>query len=338
MTGSRPVRMAFVGGGKIAKKHSRRMLQQPELGQVVAICDPSHAAYSDTAQLFIDAGVQPPAYVPDAETVIAQYRDQLDVVLVGTPHVYHLSQAVAFLEAGFDVLLEKPMVLNAAEARKLIEVRDRTGKLLVVAFDGGLSPQIRTACTMLRSGELGSVVAIQAAVWEDWAEKYAPHWKQQPAISGGGFLFDTGAHMLNTVADLTGEDFVEVTAWLDNRGRPVEILGAIMARTRSGAMVQLLSVGETMPSCASDIKVFCTDAILHTEAWGRGLSVQRRGDQPAVPVAVPPSIGPWEEFLAVREGRIPNPCPAEVGLRMARFYEAICESAAKNGVPVRLDS
>ena len=47
-------------------------------------------------------------------------------------------------------------------------------------------------------------------------------WRQDPALSGGGFLFDTGAHMLNTIADLAGEDFVAVAAWLDSNDRPVD--------------------------------------------------------------------------------------------------------------------
>ena len=73
---------------------------------------------------------------------------------------YHHDQTKACLEAGLDVLLEKPMVMNAKEARSLIETRDRTGKLLVVAFPGSLSPQIRTAVSMLRSGSLGSILGM----------------------------------------------------------------------------------------------------------------------------------------------------------------------------------
>jgi hypothetical protein len=45
-------------------------------------------------------------------------------------------------------------------------------------------------------------------------------------------------------------------------------------------------------------------------------------------------LGVWEQFLAVRAGQIPNPCPPEVGLRMARLWDAIKASAAQNGVPV----
>ena len=52
-------------------------------------------------------------------------------------------------------------------------------------------------------------------------------------------------------------------------------------------------------------------------------------------VEVPVSLGVWEQFLAVRGGKIANPCPPEVGLRMARLYDAIVASSAKNGQPVK---
>ena len=148
-------------------------------------------------------------------------------------------------------------------------------------------------------------------------------------------MFDTGAHMLNTVADLAGEDFVEVAAWLDNRGRAVDILGVVMGRLESGALVTLNGCGESIPACASDVRVFCTKAILHTDVWGKWFEIQRDGDNEFEPVDVPPSLGAWEQFLAVRAGRMANPCPPEVGLRMARLWDAIRASAAQNGVPVR---
>ena len=68
--------------------------------------------------------------------------------------------------------------------------------------------------------------------------------------------------------------------------------------------------------------------------WGKWLRVQRQGSDEFEEVPVPASLGVWEQFLAVREGRIANPCPPEVGLRMARLWDAIQASAAQGGVPV----
>ena len=328
----------MIGCGGMARHHIPNMLQQQDTTRIAVVCEPSPDAYAATAALFEEAGLEPPPNEPNLEHLLADYAADLDATFIITPHVYHHDQTTACLEAGLDVLLEKPMVMNAAEARSLIETRDRTGKLLVVAFPGSLSPQIRTAVSMIRSGELGSLLSVSATVWQGWGPGTVGKWRQQPEISGGGFLFDTGAHMLNTVSDLVGEDFYEVAAWLDNYGRPVDTLGAVIGRLESGVLVTLHGCGEAIPSCSSDVRVFCSKAILQTGIWGERLKIQRHGRKQLRTVKVPPSLGVWEQFLAVRAEQIPNPCPPEVGLRMARLWDAIQASAAQNGTPVPCQS
>jgi hypothetical protein len=84
------------------------------------------------------------------------------------------------------------------------------------------------------------------------------------------------------------------------------------------------------------VRVFCTRGVLFTDIWGKFLNVQRPGQAQPEPVAVTPSLGVWQQFLAVRNGTLPNPCPPEVGLRMARLWDGIRASAAQGGrlVPV----
>jgi len=207
----------------------------------------------------------------------------------------------------------------------------------VVAFNGSLSPEIRESVRILRSGELGKLLSISATIWQRWGPGTAGKWRQVPEISGGGFMFDTGAHMLNTVADLAGEPFAEVAAWTDNYGRPVETLAVAVGRLESGALATFHGCGETVRSCASDIRVFCSDGILRTGAWGRWLEILRDGDDTFVPVELPASLGAWEQFLGVRAGAFPNPSPPEVGLRMNRLYDALKASAARGGAPVRCE-
>ena len=141
--------------------------------------------------------------------------------------------------------------------------------------------------------------------------------------------------MLNTVSDLVGENFVEVAAWLDNNGRAVDTRATVMARTESGVLVTFHACGEAIPSCASDVKVFGTKGILDVGIWGEKLALQRHGARSARKIAVSPSLGVWEQFIAVRNGDVPNPCPPEVGLRMALLWDAIKESAGRNGAPVK---
>lgn len=334
MLPNKPVRLGIIGCGGMARHHLHNLLKQQDTTLVAAICEPSPQEYALSANIFQDAGLKPPPNQPDFERFIRDFSGQLDAAFIITPHVYHHDQTKACLEAGLDVLLEKPMVMNGTEARSLIETRDRTGKLLVVAFPGSLSPQIRTAVKLLRSGEIGSLLNINALVWQNWNQLTVGKWRQQPEIAGGGFLFDTGAHMLNTVCDLAGENFVEVAAWMDNRHTPVDILAVVIGKLESGALVTMNGCGEAILSCHSDIRVFCTKGILRTGVWGEMLELQRAGRKRLSKVKVEPSLGVWEQFLAVRDGKIVNPGPPESGLRMALLWDAIKASAARNGAPV----
>jgi predicted dehydrogenase len=328
----KPVPMAMIGCGLMARHHARNILKQLDTTHLVAVCEPSSDSYAAFAKIFTEADQPAPPNVPDLHRLLKDYEVRAAFII--TPHVYHHDQTQACLEAGVDVLLEKPMVMNAAEAQSLIKLRDRTQRLLVVAFPGSLSPYLRSAVKMLRSGQHGAVQSISATIWQNWGAITLNTWRQEPALSGGGFMFDTGAHMLNTVVELAGESFVQVAAWLDNRGRPVDTMGVAMGRLESGALVTLHGCGEAIPSCASDIRVFCEKAILRTGMWGEFLELQHSGEKELLPVVLPPSLGVWEQFLAVRRGELANPSPPEVGLRMARLYDAIRASAAQNGALV----
>ena len=285
-----------------------------------------------------------PTNEPDLEKLLADHSEALDAVFIVTPHNLHFSQAELCLRAGLDVLLEKPMVLNEVEAEALIRARDETGRLLVVAFNGSLSPHIREARARIERGELGELRSISATIWQNWDRYTDGTWRQVPAISGGGFLFDTGAHMLNTVALLTGEGYTSLCAWLEDDGHPVEMRSAIIARSASGLLVSMHGCGTTV-GIGSEIYVFGTHGILRTGAWGRRLAVARIGSvfDPKAPdyedgslreVRLPPHRGVWQQFLAIRRGELENSSPPELGLRVARLYDAILESAAQGGAPV----
>jgi predicted dehydrogenase len=337
-SGKAPVRTVVIGCGRMARGHIRSMLAQQDTTQVVAVSEPSAGAYDALATQYQEAGLTPPPNEVNLDKLLVDYGSELDAAFIITPHAYHCAQTKACLEAGLDVLLEKPMVVNAQEAEELIETRDRTGKLLVVAFPGSLSPRIRTASAMLRRQELGEMLSIHGMTWEHWRTPNLGTWRQVPELAGGGFFFDTGAHMLNTVADLAGEEFTEVAAWFDNRNTAVEITGVAMAKLASGGLVTFHACGDAGGRARSDVRVCCTLGNLYTGIWGEKLAVQHWDSDEWHDVEVPPSMGVWQQFLAVRDGLLENPCPPEVGLRMARLWDAIRASAERNGQPVYVGS
>jgi predicted dehydrogenase len=333
VAGDSPTRVGFIGLGARARDLLADVIGRPDT-VVPAVCEPAPEAVAAAFEMIRDRDLARPPNEPDWTRFVATFGDRLDAVCITTPHVLHFAQATACMEAGIDVLLEKPMVVTSNEAAALIETRDRTGRLLVVAFQGSLSAQIREAARLLRSGSLGTTLTVSAMVWQNWAELSRDGWRQDPRVSGGGFLFDTGAHMLNTVVDLLGEDIVEVAAWLEQDGYPVDVRAVVIGRTASRTLVTMNACGTAIPSCQSDIRVFTSGAIVRTGIWGEVLEIQRAGEDRFRSVERVEPISVWQRFLDVRAGRSPNPSPPEIGLRMARLWDAIRASAANGGAVI----
>ena len=329
------VRLGLIGAGGMARYHIANILKQTDTTQITAICEPNGDNYEKAADMFEKAGQAVPPCEGDFDTFMKKYGDQIDAAFIITPHNQHFPQAKALLEAGKDVLVEKPMVMDTAQAEALIQVRDKSGRLLAVAFNGSMSPSIRTAYKMLHDGTLGKILTVQASVWQTWEQATKGLWRQVPEISGGGYMFDTGAHLLNTVADLVGEPFKEVSAFIDNRSTDVDILTVAIAKTQSGAMVSINGCGAS-PVTASDIKVYCENGMLVTGVWGETLQVQMKGESAPKDVELPAFLGVWQTFVRVRNGEIENPSPAENGLRMIQLWDAMKASAKQGGNVVEI--
>ncbi|MDW8394724.1 MAG: Gfo/Idh/MocA family oxidoreductase [Anaerolineae bacterium] len=328
-------RLGIIGAGAMARHHIRQILKQTDTTQITAICEPDPEQYQKAAALFEEAGHPVPPNIPDFDRFLAKQAAHIDAAFVVTPHNLHFPQAKALLEAGKDVLVEKPMTISVAEAKKLIKTRDKTGRLLAVAFNGSMSPSIRTAHRLLHDGTMGRILSIQAAVWQTWEQWTHGTWRQDPKVSGGGFMFDTGAHLLNTVTDLLGESFERVAAFMDKRKTKVDILTVAIARTRSGVLLTLHGCGAA-PVTDSDVKVWCENGMLEVGVWGGYVRVQMAGETHPREVELPPDLGVWHTFVRVRNGEIENPSPAENGLRMIQLWEALKKSAKRGGEVVEV--
>ena len=182
------IRTALIGAGGMARHHLPLMIETG--ADIRVLCEPSANNYELAMARLEELGAPPPPNEPELTRMLDKYADELDAVFIITPHNLHHDQAKLCMEAGLDVLLEKPMVMNAPEALSLMETRDRTGKHLVVAFQGGLSPQIRHAAHLIASGELGELLTVTGMIWQGWKESTAGSWRQIPAIAGGGFPVD----------------------------------------------------------------------------------------------------------------------------------------------------
>jgi len=321
----------MIGCGGMAQGHLTNILKMRDSTKVEALVEPSKKMIKRTLDVFSKFNIPLPPVYPSLNKFLKS-GPKTQTAFIITPHNMHFSQTKTCLEAGMDVLLEKPMVMNEKEALALIETRDKTGQLLVVAFPGSLSPAIHKAKELIAKNTIGQVVQIAGLIYQDWKEAQKGEWRQVPQISGGGFLFDSGSHMINTVVDILNDDVDTVFAIQDNKGTPVEVCSAITAKTRKGILVNLTGAGCSI-GCNSEIFIFGTKGVIRTGAWGEKLEMRKEGEEDLSPVKYPQSTGVWEQFLKVRSGELKNPCPPKVGLQFARLMEMISASAA-SGKPV----
>jgi predicted dehydrogenase len=323
----------MIGTGGMARYHINNIVKMKDRVVVPAVCEPSGQAYELAAEIFDKAGVAVPPNEPDFDKFIKKHGKSIDAAFIITPHNQHFPQASACMENGIDVLVEKPMVMNTSEAKRLLKIRDKTKRLLMVAFNGSSSPSIRIAAEKIKNGELGKLLNVQAAVWQTWESGTRGLWRQEPKISGGGYMFDTGAHLLNTISDLMGEPFTEVAAFIDKRTTKVDILTVAIAKTASGAYVTINGCGAATTT-GTDIKIWGDKGMMETGVWGGFLRTQMAGEKELKSVELPEFLGVVQTFLRVRDGEIPNPCPGEIGLRMIQLWDAIKKSAKQGGAVV----
>ncbi len=331
------LRMAFVGTGLHASEYARSWLRMPNVS-IVAAADTDSAARIRFEELCVRAGRAKPRLFDGVQSLLSNCRNDLDAVYLSTPHKWHAEGAIAVVNVGLDLLLEKPMVVTVDEANSLIDARRRTNSTVVVAFQGGLSSLVCEIRDRAAAGEFGDLLSISGNIWENWAKQYSGQWKQDPEISGGGFMFDTGAHVMNTVCLLAGSEFDRVSAFTDCRGHFVEIVGVVAARLKGGALVTFNAIGEAPFQCASQISLYYTKASVRVDAWGQWREVitpDGRIDRDEMEEFVD---NPLLTFMAIREGRMQNHSSVEHGLRLAKLWDAIKISAANGGTPVSISS
>ncbi|GAC1414959.1 MAG: Gfo/Idh/MocA family oxidoreductase [Acidobacteriaceae bacterium] len=129
---------------------------------------------------------------------------QIHAVYVGTPVAMHASQAIAALQAGKHVLCEKPVALNYEEAESMASAARQSGQLLGVAYYRRLYPKLLRAKEMLAAGAIGQPTFAFAA-YHGWLESPERGWLRDPALAGGGPLYDVGSHRIDVCNMLFGQ-------------------------------------------------------------------------------------------------------------------------------------
>jgi 1,5-anhydro-D-fructose reductase (1,5-anhydro-D-mannitol-forming) len=130
----------------------------------------------------------------------------VEAVYVATPVFLHAAQTIQSLRAGKHVLCEKPMAMNEAEARSMVQIAKETGRIFGVAYYRRMYPKVQRAKQLLEAGAIGKPVLAELTShgWFDEKESHRS-WLIDPAQAGGGPLYDVASHRIDVLNFLFGQ-------------------------------------------------------------------------------------------------------------------------------------
>ncbi len=326
------INVAIIGCGGMGRAHADRLKDVPE-ARIVALCDISRANMERFWREKLGSREDVRLY-DSTEKLLKQPPRGLDAVLINTPHTLHFPQAMACLDAGYHVLVEKPMVTSSTHAKKLAEKVKKTGLLLQIAFQSTYSAEFAYIRDALRNNAIGELQTVTAWSHQNWRASTISTWRQDPKLSGGGQMYDTGAHLFNAITWCLDRPVEEVFCWLDNKGTPVDINAVITIRWQGGVTGSVTISGNT-PGWDDGIIIAGDKGRLHTSIHGGKLEhYDTRGKikYPHVPF---PNYSPDRNFIHCLLNNAEPICPVRYGILHSWMMDALYKSA-KTKAPVKL--
>jgi len=228
------VRFAVVGLGNIGSRHLAVLEAHPQ-AQIIALCDIELGKCRKFSTLYGGA------------PFFSEYEDllgctEVDVVSICTPHGLHAPMAIAALNAGKHVLVEKPMALTTGEAEAMISAAHQNGVRLMVVKQNRYNIPIALTKQALDAGKLGRIFITQCNVLWNRHENYyrESNWRGRKALEGGA-LYTQVSHFIDLMVWWFG-DVVSATTQIATKNHAIEIedCGTAQLQFASGVMGTLV--------------------------------------------------------------------------------------------------
>ncbi|HMD60769.1 MAG TPA: Gfo/Idh/MocA family oxidoreductase [Opitutaceae bacterium] len=246
----RRLRFGMVGGGRgalIGPVHriAATMDGRAELVAGAFSSDPVRSRASG-ADLFLDPARVYGSYREMARAESAMPAElRLDFVVIVTPNNQHYAPARLFLESGFNVVCDKPVTFDLAQAIKLKETARRMAKVFVLTHNYTGNAMVKQAREFVRSKSLGTIRKVVVEYPQGWLSEAIERtgmkqasWRTDPRRSGAaGCMADIGTHAENLARYITGLEIEELCADLSTfvRGRKLDDDGNVLVRYKGGA-------------------------------------------------------------------------------------------------------
>ncbi|CAN5391766.1 Gfo/Idh/MocA family oxidoreductase [soil metagenome] len=329
------INLAIIGCGGMSHQHGAWLKDIPE-ANVVALCD---IKKQNTGRLWKEkfGGREDIRRYDSMEKLLKSPPKNLDAVIIITPHTLHFPQAMAALDAGYHVLVEKPMVTRSADAKKLAEKVKKTGLLLQVSFQASYSAEFAYIRNVLQNNGIGELQTITSWSHQGWMPKGGKEtyrWRHDPKLSGGGQMYDTGAHLFNAIAWCLDRPVEEVFCWIDYKGIPVDI-NAVMTIRWQGNVLGTATISGNNPGWDEGIIIAGDKGRLHTGIHGGRLEHYDGRNKLKYPIVNFPHYTPDANFVQCLLGRAEPMCPVRYGIMHSWLMDALYKSA-KTKAPVKL--
>lgn len=187
-------RFAIIGAGQIGQRHA---LHASNYGQLIAVCD------LDLEKATALANSYGAMAVADINSLLS-LAPSIDLVAICTPNGLHAAHAMACMQAGLKVLVEKPMAISVADCKRMMELAKQTGNEMYTVVQNRFNPPVAALKTAIAEGRLGKIQNIQInCFWNRPAAYYQDSWHGTADLDGG-ILFTQFSHFIDLLYWLFG--------------------------------------------------------------------------------------------------------------------------------------
>src|SRR6476659_4157617 len=346
---NRKLRMGLVGGGQgafIGRVHATAAVLDNRAILVAGALSSDPKKAKDSAPDYdIPADRAYGSYKEMAEQE-AKRPDKVDFVSVATPNHTHFEIAKTFAEAGFNVVCDKPLTFDLAQAEELLKVVEKSGVVFAVTHNYTGYPLVRQAREMVQNGELGEINAIRSNYIQGWlrtrlesSDQKQAKWRTDPKQSGiAGCFGDIGTHAHNLGRYITALLPKEICCNLKTfeSGRALDDYGTAIIRFENGAL-GTVTASQISHGRENDIfiEVDGTKAAIewHQEEPNK-LIVRKNGEPHKIYTR---NGGPYLGKAAGASSRLPSGHPEGFFEAFANIYAAAYDDMVKRATGAKFD-
>jgi predicted dehydrogenase len=305
----RPLSFGIIGCGLIGKKRASALAKVP--GAILRFtCDVDATRAADVARLAPGC-----VALSDFRQVVAQAS--VDAVIVSTLNGTLASIALAAVQAGKHVLIEKPGALNAGELMGLVEPAKSRNVIVRIGYNHRFHPGIRKAREIVDTGILGNLMFLRGRYGHGGRKGYDREWRADPALSGGGELIDQGVHLIDMASWFLG-DFPTVEGHAATYFWDMKVDdNAFLSLRTAGGQTAWLHVSCTEWKNMFSLEIYGRDGKISVEGLGGSYGTEKVTFYRMLPQMGPPETAVWE-FPGVDESWATETAAFVQDIRLAR--------------------